>query len=167
MLLIVQIHKLWTSTLYKDWQQKDNTESENSRRKRAYRVLVWRQDLFDHHAVTGEGAPVECVGPIRTEGAQAVGIYINTIQCGGVTVKYTQNTHTHTNTNTKTFIIACNFQGNWCTIGKTRIKPTRVFQTAFVVVWWFRHWEKTGEKLSRDEFTDVKHLKWYASEYLL
>lgn len=36
-----------------------------------YRVLGGGQDLLDHHAVAGEGAPVECVGPVRTEGAEA------------------------------------------------------------------------------------------------
>lgn len=36
-----------------------------------HRVLGGRQDLFDHHAVPSKGTPVQCVGPIRTEGAEA------------------------------------------------------------------------------------------------
>lgn len=37
-----------------------------------YLVLGWNQQLLNHHAVPGIGAPVERVGPIRTEGAEAV-----------------------------------------------------------------------------------------------
>ena len=33
--------------------------------------LLWRQHLLDHHAVPRERAPVQRVGPIRTEGTQA------------------------------------------------------------------------------------------------
>lgn len=111
-LFMAVCHKCWTL-------QQLNTEcSENVREKWAYRVLGGRQDLFDHHAVSGEGAAVEGVGPIRTKGAQAVGIYSNTIQCGGDWKWNTHKTHTHIDTNTKTLITACNFQGKWCTKAK-------------------------------------------------
>lgn len=36
-----------------------------------YHLLVCCQHLLNHHAVPCEGAPVQRVGPIRTEGTQA------------------------------------------------------------------------------------------------
>lgn len=41
------------------------------RSKPAYRVFSRGQNLFNHHTVPSKGAPVQCVGPIRTEGAEA------------------------------------------------------------------------------------------------
>lgn len=38
---------------------------------RTYHLLIGRQHLLDHHAVPRERAPVQRVGPIRTEGTQA------------------------------------------------------------------------------------------------
>ena len=39
--------------------------------KSTYHLLIGRQHLLDHHAVPGERAAVQRVGPIRTEGTQA------------------------------------------------------------------------------------------------
>lgn len=38
--------------------------------KSPYHILAGRQHLFNHHAVPREGAAVERVGPVRTEGTQ-------------------------------------------------------------------------------------------------
>lgn len=40
--------------------------------KNAYLLFGWHKEFFDHHAVPGIGASVQGVGPIRTEGAEAV-----------------------------------------------------------------------------------------------
>lgn len=41
----------------------------------AYLLFGWHQKLFDHHAVPRIGASVQGVGPIRTEGAEAVVVF--------------------------------------------------------------------------------------------
>lgn len=41
-------------------------------RSSTYLILCWYQQFFNHHAVSGIRASVQRVGPIRTEGAEAV-----------------------------------------------------------------------------------------------
>lgn len=74
----------------------------------SYRVLGGSQDLLDHHAVPGERAAVECVGPIRTEGAEAT-CYHATQRRGQ---RQTKGKGTQHRTKNGTSITTCNLQGN-------------------------------------------------------
>lgn len=74
---------------------------------RSYRVLRGRQNLLDHHTVPCEGAPVERVGPIRTEGAEAT-CYHATQRRGQQQVTGRGTRH---KTKSKESITTCNLQG--------------------------------------------------------
>lgn len=78
--------------------------------KGSYRVLCGRQNLFDHHTVSGEGAPVECVGPIRTEGAEAT-CYHATQRRGQQQVMGREARHK--TKKSKESITTCNLQGTF------------------------------------------------------
>lgn len=76
-------------------------------RNGSYRVLCGGQNLFNHHTVPCKGAPVKCVGPIRTEGAEAT-CYHATQRRGQQQVMGRGAQH---KTKSKESITTCNLQG--------------------------------------------------------
>lgn len=46
-------------------------------KKNIYLLFGWHEKFFNHHAVSGIGASVQGVRPIRTEGAEAVVFTVN------------------------------------------------------------------------------------------
>lgn len=81
---------LLLTTFWKYNTEYNNTEWEWESRD-SHRVFGRRQHLFNHHAVSSEGASVQSVGPVWTEGAQT-----------GVCKKFTYvHTHKQIHTNIK------------------------------------------------------------------
>lgn len=78
-------------------------------RNGSYRVLCGGQNLFDHHAVSRKGAPVKCIGPIRTEGAEAT-CYHASQRRGQQQVMGRGAQH---KTKSKESITTCNLQGTF------------------------------------------------------
>lgn len=94
------------------WSESERKRKRSRNRKqgeetRSYRVLRGCQNLLDHHTVSCEGAPVERVGPIRTEGAEAT-CYHATQRRGQQQVTGRGTRH---KTKSKESITTCNLQG--------------------------------------------------------
>ncbi len=87
--------------------KKQRKETTRKTRDGSYRVFCGGQNLLNHHTVSCKGAPVERVGPIRTEGAKATCYHAS--QRRGqqqVTGRGTQH-----KTKSKESITTCNLQG--------------------------------------------------------
>ena len=61
----------------------ESLTTEEDLTENAYLLFGWYQEFFDRHAVPREGASVQGVRPIRTEGAEAVVVTVNHSRVGG------------------------------------------------------------------------------------
>lgn len=91
----------------KMWIEGDRRLGNSVERNETYRVFCRSQNLFNHHTVSCKGAPVERVGPIRTEGAEATCYHAT--QCRGQ--QQVTGRETRHKTKSKESITTCNLQG--------------------------------------------------------